>query len=152
MPATCWAAAAAESLTKASAANPKNVQASPAPSPLDAGLNAVETALNALDAALLAGDAPAFEAHSGQLHHALLQFQQQLSATPPAEPAVLAPRLQALARRLAFQRESMARRAVPIEKQIKFMLPSLGGVTYSRNAGAYGAGDRQAGQFTSIRA
>ena len=150
MPAKCWAAAAAEPLATAAPAH--STPPRPAPPPLDAGLDAIEHALNALDAALLAGDAPAFEAHSGQLHQALLAFQQRLSASPPADPASLAPRLQGLARRLAFQRESLARRAVPIEKQLKFMLPGLGGVTYSRNAGAYGAGDRQAGKFTSIRA
>lgn len=121
------------------------------PAPVEAGLKAVESALDALDADLIAGEAPAYEQHCVELQKALLDLQAKL-ASAAIKGKLISERLRVLGTRLSRQRDNMARRSVMIDKQVQFMLPGLKGATYSRTAGAYGAGQRGAGQITSVKA
>jgi hypothetical protein len=121
------------------------------PAIVETGLSTVESSLDALDADLLTGDAPAYEAHCTELQNALLALQAKL-ASSAVSGVLVSERLRLLGSRLAQQRDNMARRSVMVDKQVQFMLPGLAGATYSRTASAYGAGQRAAGQFTSVKA
>lgn len=123
----------------------------PLPPLVEAGMCAVESCLDALDADLIAGDASAFETHCGALQKSLLELQSKL-ASSAVKGKLVSERLRVLGTRLAQQRDNMARRSALVDKQVQFMLPGLAGATYSRTAGAYGAGQRTAGKFTSIKA
>lgn len=117
-------------------------------------LVAVEQHLQAMSDVLIAGDAVGFEGHCSALQSLMSDLSHAYRAIPSevAASRALKNRLRVLGQSVALQRESMARRAVAVDRELQVILPSQQVPTYGRPVGGYGQNGRTVGRFTSMHA
>ena len=105
-------------------------------SPLDfeRGLSDVEQLLGKVSSALIAGEPEPLEAASTELRHAMVDFARlaQSSAKSQVQDSATRQRLDKVSLLLIQQRESLARRAVVVDRALTIVLPqSQPSSTYS---------------------
>ena len=111
----------------------------------ESGLSQVEQLLGKVSSALIAGEPESLEAASTELRHAVVDFARlaQSSARSKMQDAALRQRLDRVSLLLIQQRESLARRAVVVDRALTIVLPqSQPSSTYSggTKAAAYRGG------------
>ncbi len=105
---------------------------------LDDHLATVERLLDATGQSLVRGDALALEQQSAVVREAMSVLAQASRRVPVAPEPALRERLAAVSRKLAQQREALARRNAVAERALAAVLPQSGSPTYAAPASAGG--------------
>lgn len=121
---------------------------------IEVSLADIEWQFNQVTAALISGEPLALVAASGALRQAAMNFAALLQRLTPAERRhkELKLRLKRLADGLVFQRESLIRRSVLVDRALNAMVPATRNSTYTQSAGPYGSPAKQTGAFKYLSA
>ena len=121
---------------------------------VEQALAKVEACFGAVSQALVEGEALELASASAALQQASVDYSnvfERLSAAERQTPA-LQERVKALTTGIGIRRESLARRAVVVERSLNSLVPATQSNTYAAGARPYGAPVKQTGAFSLLSA
>lgn len=124
------------------------------PATLEQTLCDAERKFGAVSAALVSGEPLALGRAGEQLRQVALDLSAlvQALAAPERRNPKLSARLKGLVEGLAFQRESLIRRTVLVERALHVMVPATRSATYAPAAAPYASAGKRCGAFTYLAA
>ncbi|MBT9507702.1 hypothetical protein [Rhodoferax sp.] len=124
------------------------------PAHIEKALTDVELCSTEVSSALVSGEPLALVSASAALRQAALDFSQLLQDITQVDlkSKNLKLRLKRIADIMAFQRESLIRRTVLVERALNAMVPATQSTTYAQVAGPYGSPGKQTGAFKLLSA
>lgn len=122
--------------------------------PLEQALTEAELKFDAVSAALVQGEPLVLASASTELRQTALDLSALVQGLTPFERnnKKLTQRLKRLAAGLAFQRESLIRRTVLVERALHAIVPATRSATYAQAGAPYASTGKQSGAFKLLAA